>query len=37
VSNDGVIPSSLGNFGHITYGATQLGKVVMPTKNYYGC
>ena len=22
VSDDGTIPSSLGNFGHITYGAT---------------
>ena len=25
IGNDGVVLSSLGNFGHITYGATTLG------------
>jgi hypothetical protein len=34
---DGVIPSSLGNFGHINYGATTIGKVVQPIGNEYGC
>lgn len=33
----GVIPSSLGNFGHIDYGASTLGQVLTPVGNEYGC
>ena len=27
-TGNGVIPASLGNFGHINYGATMLGEVI---------
>jgi len=37
VSGNATIPSSLGNFGNIEYGATTLGLVVTPNKNIYGC
>jgi hypothetical protein len=36
-SGDGLIPSSLGNFGHIEYGAATLGRVVKPVYNLNGC
>lgn len=37
IGNDGDIKASLGNFGHLNYGATQIGRVVMPKNNSYGC
>ena len=37
-SGAGMVPSSLGNFGHIDYGATTLGQVLIPNEqNAYGC
>ena len=46
LKNDGVIKSSLGNFGHIIYGSSivsdkkvtiQLGKLIYPISNTDGC
>ena len=38
VGNEGLINSSLANFGHITYGQTLLGKVIRPSAdNAHGC
>jgi hypothetical protein len=31
-SGAGMVPSSLGNFGHIDYGATTLGQVLIPNE-----
>jgi hypothetical protein len=38
IGNNGVVESSLANFGHITYGSTILGKVIRPRpENAHGC
>ena len=35
--NDGFIKASLGNFGHIQYGSSTLGRVYYPVMNTDGC
>lgn len=38
IGNNGIIQSSLANFGHLNYGQTSLGKVIRPRKeNAFGC
>lgn len=34
---EGLIPSSLGNFGHFAYGSTVKGRVHYPIDNIDGC
>lgn len=37
LKNDGYIKASLGNFGHIMYGSSILGRVYYPLNNTDGC
>ena len=37
LKNDGFIKASLGNFGHIMYGSSILGRVYFPLNNTDGC
>jgi len=37
IGNDGNMASSLGNFGHINYGSTIIGRVHYPVSNRNGC
>lgn len=37
LKNDGFIKASLGNFGHITYGSSTLGRLFYPVMNTNGC
>lgn len=36
-SPDGIIESSLANFGHIEYGTSSLGQIIIPLENKDGC
>ena len=37
VGNDGFIKSGLGNFGHVVYGSSVLGRVFYPLNNTDAC
>lgn len=37
LGNEGYIPGGLGNFGHIVYGSTIMGRLHYPINNRYGC
>ena len=37
LKNDGFVKSSLGNFGHIIYGSSILGRVYYPLNNTDAC
>ncbi len=37
LNHDGIIKSGLGNFGHIVYGSSILGRVYFPSNNKDGC
>lgn len=35
--NKGIIESSLANFGHIEYGTSSMGEIIVPVSNKDGC